>query len=301
MKLPPQIKAEVFVNLLRQFEPEQDFQFVFEGDFKRNYLDDIYKIEKTGSASAASIVTLFLNRDGIYDKLPEGLFHRIDRFQKLEQSADQKAFKEEYERQKNEIAFARKFFQPFDNEFFLKSIQVEDYFFAKNGDPFTTLKVFFFGNESISSLNEEYSKRIFSFLPVLNDYKGNIIKLRFFLTTILQSNVSITQREGIKYCENKNESLTNALSKNRLNHDFYLGSSYPDFFIEWIIEIEAKKSSLSSFIGNKNFDNFISLVISFLIPAGVDVSLSIKPDEWLQLELNREKSNLSFLGYNTRI
>lgn len=301
MKLPPQIKAEVYVNLLSSIEPEQEFSYIFEGDFRRNYQDDISKIENTGGGGLAGATSIYLNRDGIYDKLPEGLFHKIDRFLKLGQSGDKQSFKEEYEKQKNEIVFARKFFQPLDGDFFLKSVEIEKYFYQKNLNPFKTVREFFFGKESISQFNEDFSERIFSFLPAFNDYKGNIFKLQFFLSTICQAKVTITQTEGVKLNENKSSVFTNNLSTNRLGYNLFLGEHYIDHNIEWEIVFKVANDRLNYFIGNQSFISFFDFFQTFLIPIGVETQLKIVPESFIQVEFDKDKTVSCFLGINTII
>lgn len=301
MQYPTGIKAEVLINLLLRFEQAVHYiRVVFEGNFKRNYLDDVHKIDKSNSTSNKLTYTIYLNRDGIYDKLPEGLFHRIDRFVRLEETVDSKTFKEEFEAQKNEIIHSRKFFQPLEDEFFKKAVQIEAGYSNKITYPFKSLSEFFFKGINKFELNEMFSDQVISFLPYIPKIRGNIQKLRFFLMSVLQTRISIEQHEKIKSYTVTNHSQKYPLGIARLGKDFYCGSQFIDHCMQWKITIYAQDEKLLNYISNKQFVKFFDFVKTFLVPAGIEVEHVIKSIYLKQLTLRKIQltENAMYLGYN---
>jgi hypothetical protein len=301
MIFPPEIKAEVLINLLIRYGHNiHNFRFIFEGSFRRNYLEDVSKVEKTNLSANRPVYLIYLNRDGIYDKLPEGLFHRLDRYVKFEQSIDQKTFKEEYEQQKNEIVYTRKFFQAYENEFFTKNILRESGVFETIAHPFKVFYNFFFNTKNKFELNSDFTENVISFLPILMEIRGNIPKLCFFLKSILQTNLVIRQIESFDKEQNTNALALNTLSEMRLCKNFYVGSYFIDHSITWEIEVETRNEELPDFIENINYHQFFKFITTYLIPAGVKARLSYKYESLVNLVLG--KSNQYnypiYLGYN---
>ncbi|OQX72293.1 MAG: hypothetical protein B6D61_14220 [Bacteroidetes bacterium 4484_249] len=114
---PSDIKAEVIIADL--VERGFDFSKIIvkhDGLFKRNYSKDISDVYLD---MVKDILVFNVSRDSLYDILPEGLFHHV--FGNLE--ADNR--NQEFEKLKQEEDNARKFFLPFDNEFFYQNIKLE--------------------------------------------------------------------------------------------------------------------------------------------------------------------------------
>src|SRR4051812_43308977 len=77
---PHDIKAETLVNqaLQHHLHPD-DFVVLPDGRFYREYRTDLYsidKIEDSWLSRLAGLLQLRLSRSGLYDLLPEGLFHQ---------------------------------------------------------------------------------------------------------------------------------------------------------------------------------------------------------------------------------
>lgn len=94
----------------------------FAGSFRRTYRNDIDKVLIENEDQRNDRISLILNRDGIYDKLPEGLFH-----QSLGsgRTAALKDMIGEHRRYREEEKAARKFFQPIQQEIFRFAVMAE--------------------------------------------------------------------------------------------------------------------------------------------------------------------------------
>jgi hypothetical protein len=301
MIFPPEIKAEVLINLLIKYGHNiHNFRFIFDGSFRRNYLDDVIRVEKANLSANRPVYLIYINRDGLYDKLPEGLFHRLDRYVKFEQSLDQKTFKEEYEEQKNEVIYTRKFFQAFENEFFIKNILREAGVFETIAHPFKTLFNFFFSYRNKFDLNSDFSECVISFLPLLMEMRGSISKLSFFLKAVLQTELNIHQIECVFIAPNTNFLARNMLGEFRIGKTFYVGSTYSDHGVIWNIEINVQNEDLPNYIENKHFSQFFEFVSTYLIPAGVETKYILNSNSLDRLILGKtDQYNYSqYLGYN---
>jgi hypothetical protein len=107
--LPKNIPDDINVEVLLSYLQDGSYKVMFNGMHKRNAYNDILEIaEENGS------LMLTLGRGSLYNKLPELLFHPIDRFDNLPAQNEKERFREEYEAQTTEIKNARKFFAPID-------------------------------------------------------------------------------------------------------------------------------------------------------------------------------------------
>ncbi|WP_347841567.1 hypothetical protein [uncultured Draconibacterium sp.] len=116
------IRAEtVLADLLANGMNYDDVLVRYKGLFKRRYARDIDHISEVDFANYQRVFEFYINRDGLYDSLPQGLFHKksgheLDKGRKF--SEDSKELK----REENE---ARLFFLPFENEIFYQRVKLE--------------------------------------------------------------------------------------------------------------------------------------------------------------------------------
>jgi len=88
-----------------------------QSSFKKSYRKDIDSINIADNG-----IELVVNRDGIYDRIPEGVFHQT----KSTPGTSVTEMVAEHKRYKAEEQSARKFFNPFEQEFFRYSVMVEE-------------------------------------------------------------------------------------------------------------------------------------------------------------------------------
>lgn len=105
-EIPSGLKAEVLLDYI----PRERRRFEICGSHKRNAYHDILDI----ASGEDGTCDISIGRDGLYDILPEGLFHPVDRFENIPANEYHERFEEECEAQKTEEAEARHFFSPFD-------------------------------------------------------------------------------------------------------------------------------------------------------------------------------------------
>ena len=92
------------------------------GQHKRNAYNDIVEVECT----ADNIVTFQIGRNGLYNALPEYLFHPLNRFSNHPPHEEKERFAEEMEKQEQERANAVNFFEPLDLQLLLYRVMARE-------------------------------------------------------------------------------------------------------------------------------------------------------------------------------
>ena len=296
--------AEVLINNILEYrENISDIRIDCVGSFQRNYLSDVAGFELSMVNAEKITLVVRVNRDSLYNKLPEGVFHKIDRFVKLGTSASKKNFKEEFEEQKKEIEYSRKFFQPFDNLFFNVSLLIEKKISENIANARKSIYDYFFRQTSLSNLSYPYREKIISFLPYLSKMRANIDHLGFFLSFLFQAEVSITQHEAVQSYQVESEKSYNQLGKLTLGKNFYCGNEYCDFLFQWIVSVKTRESNLHIFIDDQEFKKMFAFVKSLLLPAGVETVLDVKSYsiQHLLLQTRPPVEKRQYLGFNVTI
>ena len=110
------IRLEIILaDLIIEGQPLEDVLIESDSLFKRNYHYDIESVNETGAASGKKKKIHFVvNREGIYDRLPEDLFHQVS---ETKISSDKEESIEEIKLQRQLEKQCRLFFQPFEQEF----------------------------------------------------------------------------------------------------------------------------------------------------------------------------------------
>ena len=116
------VRAEVLVAEILENTPTDisDFTVSHKSTFTRTYRRDVIDYQYNLSKFDEYVLTINLSRSGIYDTLPEGVFHYAG-------DPKQKALSHQKKRelQKKEERDARQFFQPIENEFFVQQVAIE--------------------------------------------------------------------------------------------------------------------------------------------------------------------------------
>lgn len=116
------IKAEVIIaDLIENKVNPTDVVFIPDGSFKRNYTRDILFAEVRKLNNSQQVLQVHASRDGLYDSLPEGLFHEPSH----EKITSGKDMAEDSKKLKIEEKEARNFFLPFESEIFYQRVNLE--------------------------------------------------------------------------------------------------------------------------------------------------------------------------------
>ncbi len=122
--LPGDLRVEVAVaDLLEDGVGLENLLFCPVGTFRRGFQRDIGEVELAEIGTKKTpVLRLEINRDGLYDTLPEGVFHQPTS-DKPARTAREVA--QEVKLQREREAAARLFFLPFEQEFYRERVYLE--------------------------------------------------------------------------------------------------------------------------------------------------------------------------------
>jgi len=300
---PSDINAEVIIADL----VERGFDFnkmvvKHEGLFKRNYSKDISDVYLD---MIKDILVFNVSRDSFYDILPEGLFHHV--FGNLGAGSRQ----QEFEKLKQEEDNARKFFLPFDNEFFYQNIKLETELrkFFRNPDYFFQ-QLFFFDK----TIPDKYIKKLTSYLLFADNIVGDLE-----LTALCLSDIIGEKLEKQKYYITDNKAGREirdeySLKESTLGDNFICGDFSPEGKCIWEFSIILNdESAIKKYIEKEDgvMYKLIELFYEYFIPYEIEVKTKIICNNTVPFVLGtsagKEKgiSELSgsdnYLGYNSII
>ena len=211
---------------------------------------------------------MVINRDGIYDRLPEGIFHQTKGNSKTLTTTQ---MTEEYRRFRDEEKMARKFFQPLEQEFFRYSTMVEQEelnlaFGILNG----TLKNELFSFWGIpNGLPDLPVRKLVQIMPWLKRIKGNIEQTAKALELIL--NKPVSYKESCTK-QHKIAGKPFGLGLGELGVDTVAGSSFWEPSPCWVFFIEdIKKKEIESYRPNSPYGKLLTHFEEIFIPLQIDI------------------------------
>ena len=279
------LRAETFcAEMLANGFPFNDIRLISNSNFKksfRNEIDDVHF--NLNEETNVHEMELVVNRDGIYDRLPEGVFHQSRGNSKTSTTGQ---MTEEYRRFRDEEKMARKFFQPIEQEFFRYSTLVEQEelnlaFGILNGD----LKSELFGFWGIPyGLPEEPVKKLVQIMPWAKMIKGSIEQTAKALELILDKPISYEQLEisGHNVPEQVNDG-----NLFELGIDTVIGSNFWEPSLTWKFKIEnIKKKDIKAYRPTEAYGKLLKQFEEIFIPLQIDIifDYTVLPAEDLETE-----------------
>lgn len=292
ISVPLDIKAETLLSYL----PRNKRTIELKGSHKRNAYEDIADI----NVDERGIFNIGLSRNGIYDILPECLFHPIDRFDNIPANEYKERFKEECEQQQIEEDNARKFFQPFDNVLMeLSSIITE----SKNNETYTRmLEDIVCDNLSDIYRNNRFVKSAKEYMPMCRNIRGNKSLLSLMIRHILfDEDISIYESNIHNQIKDTmpryNSRLDDEVSA---DNEFFLGNEFYEDSIVYNVQYWNKNECGQKFL---SFINDMKVFEDFLNEYFIGIESSLKfniSTTALPVRLSDDVF-YTFLDYNTNI
>ena len=240
-----------------------------DSNFKKSFRNDIEEVSfKLNEDKKGFDIDLLVNRDSIYDRLPEGLFHQTRGNSKTQTTLQ---MTEEHRRFKEEENEARKFFQPIEQEFFRYSTMVEQEevnlaFGILNGNLKSELYRFW---DIPNGLPEECVRKLVQIMPWAKMIKGNIAQTAKALEIILDKPVTYEQ-----LC-NENHGVPGTIEgmgSGELGIDMVLGSSFWEPALCWKLYIaDIKKKDIADYRPNSPYGKLLKHFEEIFIPLQIDV------------------------------
>ncbi len=292
------LKAEVIISEIMNKLDSRDQSFLvdFKGQFKRPFRKDVLNAEIVDfNYDATQFVKINLSRDGIYDILPEGVFH-APKVDKIKKTVDEMTL--EYKIHKKEEEYARKFFLPFENEFFLKVLEKEELekeiLLELNGSKPWDFFYEFWGLEK--EVPEILLSKLIRILPYAHKIVGDLELTVQCLSYLLEEKVEIAEK---LYKEQSSAEEQISLGDCRLGLDMISGSAYMDYslYLEFRIG-PLERTSFLEYIHQGKLKKFVELFYEYFLPMEIDVKTTILLGEELETFNLKE---MSILGITTRI
>lgn len=293
------VKCEALINqgMQQSIRPE-DFTVTCDGHFYREYRKDLYHLSRLEDSWHNESLELHLSRAGIYDFLPEGLFHQPITDRKNNRTVADMAAGSRIDKRKE--ASARKFFQPIEQAYFLQRVQLEseeenlllsmdsgllnDYFFHFWGFP--------------EQLNRTSAELLVLLLPYAHKIAGNLKLMEDCLTILLQETVLITT---IPATESSAGNLGGGMGNFQLGNDMVCGSTFGEDYphLQYTIGPLQNTHPADYVPGGEN-DVLLQVFNNYFVPAEADITINVEMDrEKALLQLSTADSPI--LGYSSTI
>ncbi len=288
------IKAETLVNqALQNNLHADDLVAMHDGRFVREYRPDLYDISKVEDSRLLQLLQLRLSRSGLYDLVPEGLFHQ-SYTGKPGSSAAEMAAQSRIDRKKEQAA--RKFFQPIENSFFRQQVvleQQEEKILAgiNNG----LLNDYFFTFwEFPEGLNRTSAMLLVLLLPYAHAIAGDLSLMQDCLQILLQENVTVSMVPP-KDCVAP--ATASALGMGELGNDMVCGHTFNEDYpcLQYVIG-PLQHSKPVDYVTGGDSDLVMQVFNNYFAPFEADILIEVEVDRSRALvELSENESPI--LGY----
>ena len=298
--LPIDLRAEVVLaDMLEDGVSPDDLIVNPVGLFKRAFARDIDQVRWVESQSTAQRwLQIDLNRNGLYDLLPEGVFHQPtspDASASTETTLREMAIQQERERA------ARRFFLPIEQEFFRQRIRIEQ-----------EQRAFLFGTDALlpddvlgwfwalpDFLTATQRKRLLYLLPVIHQMAGHLVAMETCFGQLIEERVALQ---------------LDAPDKAFIHHDlsalgqWQLGSD--SVFDGWLYDGEPllritvyidRSDRLIDYLPDGNGQRLIDWLAGYLVPLEVGISLVLDTSALGDTFLFTEEDAFGRLDFATTI
>ncbi len=288
------IKAETLVNqALQNHLHAEDYVAMHDGRFVREYRPDLYDVNKIEDSRLLQLLQLRLSRSGLYDLVPEGLFHQ-SYMAKPGSAAAEMAAQSRIDKKKEQAA--RKFFQPIENSFFRQQVMIEQQ--EENilaGINNGLLNDYFFTFwEFPEGLNKTSAMLLVLLLPYAHAIAGDLSLMQDCLQILLQENVTISIVQP-SACEAP--ATASELGTGDLGNDMVCGHTFNEDYpcLQYVIGPLQHSKPVDYVTGGDN-DLLLQVFNNYFAPFEADILIEVEVDRSRALvELSKDESPI--LGY----
>jgi hypothetical protein len=273
------VKAEaVLLMAIEKGIPVESFMINNIGTFRRDYGKDISDAVVTEDKNKREYLELHLNRDSIFDKLPEGLFFQPSLARGKNNSTAQMVtdHKENLKLEKE----IRKFFLPYEHEFFLQKLQLEEQEnLLLEGLQTGILNEYF---KKFWNLPETIPSHLLTpviiLLPYAHKISADLNLMKEAFKEILREQVELVTGNYGRSTASVDMGLQ--LGDGILGIDSVLGKDFwdGDLYIEIIVG-PLRRSTVTEFLPGGSKAALVDIFNSFFMQAGIDTKLTIIPNE----------------------
>ena len=299
-KLQTDFRAEaVAVNLLKYHRSVSNIFIERIGINDRAYLKDIKSISSHYLGFDEEVLNIRTYREGIYDYLPEGLFHppSLNTTRKNVESVVK-----EIRKQKRVEEDARKFFRPFELEIFFTEISalLKEYDFDLASETDSLLHIFSELWPIIKMLDKQNAYIFLHILPFFHNIRGDKKWFERSMTAFLKVPVEITFTPN-EIDRMKEDDSSILLGNSRLGITYIASGKHMDGERNWIVNIgPIPYNQMKNYIPGNPFRKVLQALYDYCLPVSVDIEenfITEKKDYSFVLEDDQRNANR--LGYST--
>ena len=224
--LPDDINIEDILSYL----PKESYRVSVNGLHKRNSYKDIINYEETPDGKTE----FHVGRNGLYNSLPEYMFHPINRFDNIPERERKERFAEEYAKQELEKENAHKFFSPIEVLLLDLKTKVKEKINQLSSDNI------FIQNIIGDTLTEKeksnrFIQRTIPFLPNCKRIRGNKTLITFMLRKVLfEEGLSLNKENIVSEIHDKEPQYNSKIEDFQLN-SMYLGNEFSENIMTFTI------------------------------------------------------------------
>ncbi|AKK74275.1 hypothetical protein OK18_18180 [Chryseobacterium gallinarum] len=299
-KLQTDFKAEaVAVNLLKYHRAVSNIFIERIGINDRAYLKDIKSISSSYLGFDEEVFTIECYREGIYDYLPEGLFHPPS-LGASRKNVD--TIVREIRKQKRVEEDARRFFRPFELEVFFTEISAllkeSEFDITSNTDSLleTVSELW----PLIKMLDKQNAYIFMHILPFFHQIRGSKRWFERCMTAFLQVPVEVSFSPNvIDRIEENDDSML--LGNSRLGVTYIPSGKHMDGQRNWVVNIgPIPYEEMKKYIPGSPFRKVLQALYDYFLPVTVDVEENfVTEKQGYSFSLEDDERNASRLGYST--
>jgi len=276
--------------------PQDDIFFKNVSLFRRFISKDINNIEWEVNENETDKLIFELNREGIYDMLPEGVIHAKS------QKPDKDAANEFALHRKQEEQ-TRKFFSTFENEFLQHTLQLEiierELYNNKNDSTTRDFFEYFFGDSTF--LSDVQVLTLLYILPLSNKIRADVKLISETLSKILQYKIDVIKQKNKQQLLKTNLPVA-CLNSTYLGIDSVISTSCIVHSFSYDVTInDIGYDEYKDFEDNGKRSNVINFILPYFFPVGADINIFLMPDETSKYLKTSTTEDSCFLGFNSYI
>jgi len=268
--------------------------------FKRSYSKDVLGYEvttKEGKKKQTETVAIDVAREGLYDALPDYMFHSpevMSGYKNLEQRVH------ESEKAKEEENEARRFFLPFEQEFFRQRIHIEleeRNLLSHFANPMQRALFDQFWTD-VQGLDPNQEAMLFHLLPSSHIIAGNRSLMTACFSAVLQERVSLNDASPSTVVFSADEGP--ALGEATLGLDFVAGEMAAEDLPDLAVNIgPLDLDDLPDYLDGGKKSNLLSVLYNYFVPAEMDVQTHLLLKEVQNGFVLNDENSTARLAFST--
>lgn len=240
------------------------------GSGRRNFSKDVLSVEwYAPDGGYRDYLCIRSSREGLYDMLPEGLFHASVPYSSSRTTED---LIDQIKRHKEQEKQARKFFLPLEAEINLFRILIElhENKIDKKNIYNDLVDIFRPGWEIFELLDQQQANIFLHMIPLLHQAKGDLSRLEKLTALLLQMPVQVT----LVPCRAAHYDGGSLLGESLLGVDLVAGTSFDEGDTEVLVQVgPVTPAQAKSLFPGERLEQVVRWLVAYFVPADMHVRL----------------------------